>query len=62
MNTGINGYFEKCFLERMNKDGRTIQERVKTRKEKEFEYELFVYPNEEISNDTLSRVFKKNNN
>lgn len=37
MNTGINGYFEKCFLERMNKDGRTIQERVKTRKEKEFD-------------------------
>lgn len=30
-------YFDEVYLKRMNKDGKTIQERVKTRKEKEFD-------------------------
>lgn len=30
-------YFEEVYLKRINKDGNTIQERVKTRKEKEFD-------------------------
>lgn len=30
-------YFVDCYLKRMNKDGRTIQERVRTRKEHEFD-------------------------
>ena len=30
-------YFEEVYLKRMNKDGSNIQERVKTRKEKEFD-------------------------
>ena len=30
-------YFENVYLKRMNKDGRTRQERVLTRKEKEFD-------------------------
>lgn len=34
-------YFENVYLKRMNKDGSTIQERAKTRKEKEFE-QLFL--------------------
>ena len=34
-------YFEDVYLKRMNKDGQTIQERVKTRKEKEFD-DLFL--------------------
>lgn len=32
-----DSYFKECYLKRMNKDGSTIQERVKTRKEKEFD-------------------------
>lgn len=34
-------YFEDVYLKRMNKDGNTIQERTKTRKEREFD-ELFL--------------------
>lgn len=34
----MNGsYFKECYMPRMNKDGHTIQERTKTRKEKEFD-------------------------
>jgi len=35
------GYFEEVYLKRMNADGQTQQERVKTRKEKEFD-KLFL--------------------
>lgn len=37
----MNNYFEDVYLKRMNLDGNTIQERVKTRKEKEFN-QLFL--------------------
>ena len=30
-------YYDEVFLKRMNKDGRTRQERILTRKEKEFD-------------------------
>ena len=52
-------YFDEVYLKRMNKDGETRQERVKTRKEKEFnmlflkktEYQANIYQiNEEESN------------
>ena len=52
-------YFEDVYLKRMNKEGVTQQERVKTRKEKEFdmlflkktEYQADIYQiNEEESN------------
>lgn len=44
-------YYDEVFLKRMNKDGRTPQERIKTRKEKEFdliflkrtEYQVLIY-------------------
>ena len=37
----MSNYFEDVYLKRMNLGGRTIQERVKTRKEKEFN-EIFL--------------------
>lgn len=37
----MSNYFEDVYLKRMNLDGNTIQERVKTRKEKEFN-QLFL--------------------
>lgn len=44
-------YFDEVYLKRMNKDGKTIQERIKTRKENEFDqlflkktkYQAFIY-------------------
>lgn len=33
----MGSYFEEVYLKRMNLDGTTQQERVKTRKEKEFD-------------------------
>lgn len=42
-------YFEDVYLKRINKDGRTQQERVKTRKEKEFN-RLFLKKTEYQSN------------
>ena len=47
----MGNYFEDVYLKRMNKDGQTQQERVKTRKEKEFdllflqktEYQAYLY-------------------
>lgn len=56
-------YFEDVYLKRMNKDGQTQQERVKTRKEKEFdhlflkktEYQVLLYGvNGEQRNDICS--------
>lgn len=47
----MNNYFEDVYLKRMNKEGNNIQERVKTRKEKEFDklflqktkYKAYIY-------------------
>lgn len=59
------GYFEDVYLKRMNLDGTTQQERVKTRKEKEFdalflqktEYQANIISiNEEISTTILSSL------
>ncbi len=56
-------YFEDVYLKRMNVDGRTQQERIKTRKEKEFEklflkkseYQCLLYGvNQEDRNDVCS--------
>ena len=33
----MGNYFEDVYLKRMNKDGLTRQDRIKTRKEKEFD-------------------------
>ena len=55
-------YFKNVYLKRLNRDGITQQERVKTRKEKEFnmlflkktEYQANIYQiNEEESNSWL---------
>lgn len=59
------GYFEDVYLKRMNLDGETQQERVKTRKEKEFdalflqktEYQANILSiNEEVSTTILSSL------
>lgn len=59
------GYFEDVYLKRMNLDGETQQERVKTRKEKEFdalflqktEYQANILSiNEEVSTPILSSL------
>lgn len=59
------GYFEDVYLKRMNLDGETQQERVKTRKEKEFdalflqktEYQANILSiNEEVSTIILSSL------
>ena len=56
-------YFDEVYLKRMNLDGRTRQERIKTRKEKEFnkiflersEYKSLLYRvNDEEVNITCS--------
>lgn len=47
----MSGYFEDVYLKRMNRDGETQQDRIKTRKEKEFdrlylqktEYQAYLY-------------------
>ena len=57
----MNGsYFKECYMPRMNKDGHTIQERTKTRKEKEFDnlflkktkYQALIFQ----SNDEESQI------
>lgn len=59
----MGNYFEDVYLKRMNLDGKTQQERVKTRKEKEFnnlflqksEYKAFLYQvNDESCAETCS--------
>ena len=54
-------YFEDVYLKRMNKDGRNRQERIKTRKEKEFdrlflkqtEYQVLLYQVNDKSTNVL---------
>lgn len=59
----MGSYFEEVYLKRMNLDGETQQERVKTRKEKEFdklflkksEYQVHLYQvNDEERNEICS--------
>lgn len=61
----MNNYFEDVYLKRMNKDGVTMQERIKTRKEIEFDklfldrtkYQAKIYEcNGEIISDVLCSV------
>ena len=56
-------YYDEVFLKRMNKDGRTRQERILTRKEKEFDniylkrtqYQSYIYAkNDEVANIVCS--------
>lgn len=57
-------YFEDVYLKRINKDGRTIQERVKTRKENEFDrlflqktkYQAALYELNDESIEILSSI------
>lgn len=57
----MGDYFEDVYLKRMNKDGRTRQERIKTRKEREFdelylqrtEYQAYIY---QVNDDDISEI------
>lgn len=57
-------YFEDVYLKRMNIDGNTIQERVKTRKEKEFnelflkrsKYQAMIYQTNEDAKEILCSI------
>lgn len=60
----MGNYFEDVYLKRMNIDGRNIQERVKTRKEKEFEriflsktkYQATIYQLNEEQTDIICSI------
>lgn len=57
----MGDYFQDVYLKRLNKDGRTRQERIKTRKEKEFdelylqrtEYQAYIY---QVNDEEFSEI------
>lgn len=64
----MNNYFEDVYLKRMNREGNNIQERVKTRKEKEFDklflkrtkYKAGIYQVNDTSIDVIECAVEPN--